>query len=245
MTPTNVILAGIVGSTSHGLNFPGHDDTDVMGVFVERPDEVMGIGRHDHETRRTAPKGARSGPGDVDEVYYSLRKFARLAAAGNPSILVLLFLDDYLVREGPGGELTFYADRFVSRSAGERFLGYLRSQRGKLERSRGPGAHRPELVEEFGYDTKYAMHMVRLAYQGIELMQTGRLILPMKEPARSHCMAVRRGEIDYRRVLKEAGWLEERLIGAIDEADLPRRADLAKINEWLVDLHRDWWEDCG
>jgi uncharacterized protein len=40
----------------------------------------------------------------------------------------------------------------------------------------GAGAHtnRPELVAVHGYDTKYAMHALRLGLQGIELLTTGR-----------------------------------------------------------------------
>ena len=43
------------------------------------------------------------------------------------------------------------------------------------------GAHtnRPELVAVHGYDTKYAMHALRLGLQGIELLTTGRITLPV------------------------------------------------------------------
>jgi len=49
------------------------------------------------------------------------------------------------------------------------------------------------------------MHAVRLGYQGIELLETGRLTLPMAEPARSRVMAVRLGERSFEEVLKAAG----------------------------------------
>src|SRR5688572_31106775 len=41
-------------------------------------------------------------------------------------------------------------------------------------------SHRPELEEMYGFDTKYAMHMLRLGFQGVELLTTGRLNLPMR-----------------------------------------------------------------
>ena len=37
------------------------------------------------------------------------------------------------------------------------------------------------------------MHAARLGYQGIELLETGRLTLPMPEPERSRVMAIRTG----------------------------------------------------
>ena len=40
---------------------------------------------------RTQPEGQPSGPGDVDLSTYSLRKYLRLAANGNPTVLNLLF----------------------------------------------------------------------------------------------------------------------------------------------------------
>ena len=34
--------------------------------------------------------------------------------------------------------------------------------------------NRPELIAAHGYDTKYAGHVLRLGYQGIEFLETGR-----------------------------------------------------------------------
>ena len=49
------------------------------------------------------------------------------------------------------------------------------------------GAHtnRPELVAAHGYDTKYAMHALRLGLQGIELLTTGSHHAARPEPHRS------------------------------------------------------------
>jgi hypothetical protein len=33
--------------------------------------------------------------------------------------------------------------------------------------------NRAELVEQFGYDTKYAIHTLRLGHQGVEFLETG------------------------------------------------------------------------
>jgi hypothetical protein len=56
-----------------------------------------------------------------------------------------------------------------------------------------PGAHtnRPELVAVHGYDTKYAL---RLGLQGVELLSTGRITLPVPEPDRAYLRSIRRGE---------------------------------------------------
>jgi hypothetical protein len=113
----------------------------------------------------------RSGPGDLDLTVYSLRKFMRLATQGNPSILVGLFAppEKQVVSTKLGREMLALIPAIACRNHGRRFLGYMRAQRERLEGVRG-GKHtnRPELIETFGFDTKYAMHMVRLGVQGVE-----------------------------------------------------------------------------
>jgi len=52
----------------------------------------------------------------------------------------------------------------------------LQAQKQRLTGERGQKRiHRPELEEMYGFDTKCAMHMLRLGFQGVELLTTGRL----------------------------------------------------------------------
>src|SRR5205823_13381352 len=98
------ILRATVGSTVHGLHHGGQDDRDEMAVFVEPPEYLLGLARargirggmygFEHVVARTQPEGVRSGPGDLDLVAYSLRKYIRLALKGHPTILLLLFVPD-------------------------------------------------------------------------------------------------------------------------------------------------------
>src|SRR5713226_2611934 len=132
----NEILRGVVGSTSHGTAIEGQDDRDEMGVFVEPPECVCGLTPCDHYIYRDQPEGVRSQPGDLDLTMYSLRKFCRLAAQGNPSVLILLWLPDYITKAALGDELLRIRDAFVSRNAGQRFLGYLVSQEKALKGER-------------------------------------------------------------------------------------------------------------
>ena len=102
-----------------------------MGVCIEPPDCVIGLNQFDQYIFRTQPEGHRSGAGDLDLIVYSLRKFATLAAAGNPTILMPLFApeSEIVVINEAGRELRDVREIFLSRLAGERFLGYLSSQR--------------------------------------------------------------------------------------------------------------------
>lgn len=99
----NTILRGLVGSSVHGLVLDGTDDRDEIGVCVEPRRYVVGFGKFEQWVYRSAAERegrarARSRAGDLDLTIYSLRKWARLALQGNPTVLLLLYLpDDALV----------------------------------------------------------------------------------------------------------------------------------------------------
>jgi hypothetical protein len=169
------ILRCQVGSGVHGTSVAGTDNRDEMGICTEPPEYVIGLRRfeqYEHHTAWERDGGLRnrSGPGDLDITVYSLRKWLRLALAGNPSVLVPLFVPAAeIVAETPlGAELREMAPRIVSRQAGERFAGYLHAQRRGLLSHDGKGRDvtRPELIEKYGWDTKYGGHMIRLAAPG-------------------------------------------------------------------------------
>lgn len=236
----NEILRGVVGSTALGTALEGTDDRDEMGIFIEPPEYVCGLGKLDHYIQRDQPEGVRSQPGDLDLTLYSLRKFCRLAAQGNPSVLILLWLPDHTIRTPAGEALLGIRDAFVSQEAGKRFLGYLVSQRMRLTGERSKTVSRPELVERFGYDTKFAMHALRLGLEGIEYLTERRLTLPTPEKDRATLMAVRRGEIDFAGALKLVEETETRLRTLVDRC--PWQADTAAIDDFLVSAHLAYWE---
>jgi len=243
------ILRTVVGSGVHGIAIEGTDDHDEMGVFVEPPDRLFGTGKpFDHYVFRTQPECARSGPGDTDLVVYSLRKFLRLACKGNPTALLPLYApaESVLVTTPLGDELRALAPSVLSRQAVHRFLGYLHSQRERLlgQGSRHGVPNRPELVERFGYDTKFASHALRLAYQGLEVARDARLTLPMRDAERERVLAIKRGDVhDLAEVLAEIGRVQAEVeeILATGRSPLPEVADLPAITAWSVQAHRRQW----
>jgi predicted nucleotidyltransferase len=243
LSEENTILRGLVGSTAHGTGLDGHEDRDEMGVCIEPPDYVCGLGNFEQYIFRTQPEGTRSGPGDLDLVVYSLRKFCHLAYKGNPSILMLMWLPEYEVKTVLGSQLTEIRSAFVSREAGWRYLGYLTAQRQGLTGERNKKVARPELVERFGYDTKYAMHALRLGLQGVEYLTHKRISIPVQEPHREYLRSVRRGEVSLAQVIKYIGYVEAELRDLTERCSL--QADLATINRYLVEAHHYHWKDRG
>ncbi len=117
----------------------------------------------------------------------------------------------------------------------------MEAQRQRLLGERGQKkVHRPELEAKHGYDTKYAMHMLRLGFQGVELMQTGRLVLPMVEGTREFLMDVRYGRIELDAVLTMAGNLERSLKDLINTSPIPAEPNEEAVQDWMI---RTYWEN--
>lgn len=244
------ILQCEVGSGLHGIADGTPNDRDEMGVCLEPFQAFAGIRwtfeQHVYRTAavREGRYDAPSQPGDLDLTVYSLRKWVRLALDGNPSVLLLLFAPNSRTTklDARGSQLRELAPSFASRQAGNRFLGYLQQQRQRLLGERGQkNVNRRDLVEKFGFDTKYAGHMLRLGAQGIEYLETGALHLPMAEPMRSRILAVRQGRVSLNDVLTEAGILEQRLKDLRDTSPLPEQPDRDRVEAWMLNLYWQHW----
>jgi hypothetical protein len=259
------ILRAQVGSGVHGTSVAGQDDRDEMGICLEPPEYVTGVARvpagaqegagtvpfeqYQRHTVWDRPGGLanRSAAGDLDVVIYSARKWARLALAGNPTVLLLLFVpdDEVVLRTEAGAELVDNAHRLVSRLAADRFLGYLSAQRSAMTGESGAHTNRPELVAEHGYDTKFAMHALRLGVQGVELLSTGRITLPVPEPHRAYLRSVRRGERPLDEVVAAIDDAEQRLLDLRESSDLAAEPDRAWVDGWLHRSYLAHWNRIG
>jgi uncharacterized protein len=239
-----LILKTTVGSEVHGLSNPGTDDDDQLGVTVEPAHYLLGFQRFEHFVSRTQPDGSPSGPGDLDLTVYGLRKYCGLALKGSPTVLLPLFIDGgefLLVRTDLGAELQALAPAFVSRSTGQAFLGYLAAQRRALTGDR-PAARTREQSAAHGYDTKNAMHALRIAIQGIELLSTGRISLPVAEPNRALLRAVRSGEPTLEEVLAHIDRATAELEATCALAEVPEQPDIAAVDAFVARAYRTMWD---
>jgi len=247
--PDLTILLVEVGSTAHGTGIPGGEDHDELGVVVESPAQVVGLDETGFATvmQRTQPEGARSGPGDVDRTLHSLRRFARLAASGNPSILMAFWAPvGHVTPEGE--ELRALGGAFIGRHVIPRYRGYMQSQamrllglRGGRHGTRGGGG-REELIEAHGFDTKYAMHCARLGFQSLELLDTGQLNLPIQGQAAGWLRAVRAGEVSFNDWWNRSLELDAQLEAMEGDQSLPPGPDTHQIEPWIISTHRRLWD---
>ena len=246
--PDTTILLVEVGSTAHGTGIPGGEDHDELGVVVEIPAQVIGLDERGFLTvmQRTQPEGERSGPGDIDRTLYSLRRFLRLATSGNPSILMSFWAPVEHITP-VGEELRGLADAFIGRHVIPRYRGYMESQARRLlgvaggKHGRRGGGGRTELIEQFGYDTKYAMHAARLGFQCLELLSTGNLALPIQGPEADWLRSVRYGEVPFDEWWDRLLALDAQLAAAADDEAIPPGPDRARIEAWSIAAHQAVW----
>jgi hypothetical protein len=246
--PKSTILLVEVGSTAHGTGLPGAEDHDEMGVVVESAREVLGVDERGRTTvmQRTQPEGTRSGPGDTDRTLHSLRRFIRLAASGNPSILMAMWAP-VLHATDEGRDLQALGEAFVGRHVIPRYRGYMQAQAMRLLGLRG-GAHgqrgggrREELIFQHGYDTKYAMHAARLGFQCVELLTTRRLSLPIQGEPADWLRALRRGEVSFEHWWERCLGLDEQLERMANDETVPDQPDRDRIETWTASTHLKLW----
>lgn len=245
--PKGTIYLTTSGSLLYGTNLD-NTDRDEMGIYVEDPQYVTGLKTPNHYVQRSRDAGVRSGPGDLDRQTYGLRKFATLAANGNPTVLLMLFVprEMQLIRTRQSVLLQENTGLFLSKQAGYRFLGYLDSQRNQLmTRNGSKHTNRPELVEKYGYDTKFAYHAVRLGLQGIELMRRGNISLPMSAPDREMLLNIRRGGFSYDEISEMITGLRFDLDRAIVESDLPDDPGWYSIDDLCHEIYISTWRERG
>lgn len=233
---SHTILLGRVGSHAYGTATET-SDLDFKGVCVPPAEYFMGLKSFEGYDK-TGGKNFKNQAGDVDVTILHINKFVRDAMAGVPNNLELLFLDDsdYIhVDDQYGLELINMRHQFLSKQIMKKYSGYAKSQAQKIQQLSSNGAARSELVEKYGYDTKFFMHTVRLLQMATEILFTG--TMETKRPNAEFLVALRNGSHTLEEALAYIEALENHLQVAYKKSTLPEKPDFDLINEWLVDFN--------
>lgn len=113
------------------------------------------------------------------------------------------------------------------------------NQHQEWRRNRNPA--RAELERKYGYDTKHAMHLLRLLRMGAEILETGQV--NVFRPDREWLQAVRDGLLRYEELLELATAYEARLGELYDRSPLPDEPDSEAAERLVIALQeRFLWE---
>jgi len=239
----DVIHLFVGGSELHGAKVGSTDDLDIYGVFVEKPEEALGLQPRPHFIWSTASDDRRNGPEDVDITLYSLRRWAHLAAKGNATALHFLFADATAVSATTWDEIQASTAMFLGKHSAAQFLGFAENQRKRItgEAGRGKKGRRPEYECIHGYDSKAAMHCLRLYFECIELMQEGKISLP--RPERDLLIQVRQGHYTLEQFDHMAEDLRHQAEQATLDSSLPSAIRQEPISQLIADVHRKYWDE--
>ena len=202
---SNTQYLTVMGSEAYGVA-TDHSDFDCYGwcipprdmVFPHLRGEVLGFGTQiqrfeQWQKHHIDDPNAQGGRGrQYDFQVYSIVKYFNLCMQNNPNMIDSLFVpQECILFATPVGQMVREKrHRFLHKGCWHRFKGYAYSQMKKATSQNRTGK-RKDMVEEYGYDIKFAYHIVRLLNEVEQILIEGDLDLRRD---REQLKSIRRGE---------------------------------------------------
>ncbi len=225
MENLNVIYRIISGSHAYGTTTET-SGTDIRGIFLPSIRECLGLDSISTFTDVTK-----------DIMLHPIQKYARLLASSNPSIIEWLFVPPTCIEViNPAFDL-FIKRRFdfLSKNIYRSYKGYANDEYARIFKLTGKtGNKRRECILENGYNTKSAMHVVRLLAEGIEILRTGKLTMPC--PNAKLLLDIKVGNKGFSTVKSIIVDLEKELDEAFAESPLQAEVPYDLINDTMIDV---------
>lgn len=234
----NMIFLHVGGSRLYGTNGPT-SDWDIRGVTIAPRDYWVGARKFQSTEFKIQIDGA-----ETDVVIYDIRRFMELSVVHcNPNIIETLYVTPSAISGVNPLHTTdqwiYYRRRIqsmISQKAHVSFEGYASSQIKKLLAKQANKSGRQDLVEKFGYDTKFMAHAFRLVRQGKRLLETGLIQFP--HPDAQWLRDIRDGKVFASEQHAIDSWKLEKQ--AMDEAvvhsPLPPTYDFSSYNHLLMEV---------
>ena len=244
--PDNVHYLTEMGSIAYGVSTES-SDTDLYGfcippkedIFPHLRGEIMGFGRQHQgfeqwQQHHIVDASARGGHGEeYDFSVYSIVKYFNLCMENNPNMIDSLFTPVDCVRHiTPIGQMVRDQRRiFLHKGAWHKFRGYAHSQLSKMA-GKSKESVRYAMVEQYGYDLKFAYHVVRLMCEIEQILTIGDIDLRRDAEL---LKTIRRGEWTEQQV-REWFTEKERVLEPLYNIStiIPYRPDEDQIKTLLI-----------
>lgn len=215
------ILETIVGSRAHGTETPA-SDTDLRSIYVVPTNQIVGIGNYDKYIENK----------EADENSWELAKFIYLSLRCNPTCLEVL-LSEPSYTHPYGNELRALFPAFLNRKhAYNAFKGFAVGQRKKMMSPTTNYFRKP----------KAAAHYIRVLYNGIELLQTGKFSVRIADTSVGWVVkAAKNDELDFESIVEIGDKLLDDIHNAYLDSTIQEECDKAAINEFLVKVRKEYW----
>ena len=205
-----------VGSKAFGLDNEDSDD-DLRGIFLPPADRHWSLYKLPEQIEIKTEKD--------DEVYWELEKFLRLALKANPNILETLWTPIVLDSNIVGQNIRSNRNAFLSKHLYKTYSGYVLSQFRRMKNA----------YEKTGkYKTKHAMHLVRLLYSGIGVLETGEIMVDVSEH-RDQLLRIRNGKFQFEEIRQLALTLDRDFQMAFEQTSLPEQPDFELVDSMLIE----------
>jgi len=254
----NIMYETVMGSVAYGVS-ADTSDMDIYGfcipmkemIFPHLSGEILGFGRQknrfeQYQQHHIHDKSVAGGKGrDYDITIYNIIKYFQLCMENNPNMIDSLFTrQEWVLHISKIGNMVRENRKiFLHKGAWHKFKGYAYSQLHKMK-SKNPEGKRKEIIEKYGYDVKYAYHLVRLLDEVEQILSYGDLDL---QRAKEHMKAVRKGEVSEQDIREWFTIKENELEKLYQESKLPYSPDEGKIKQLLMDCLEEHYgnlEEC-
>lgn len=246
IVPPQHVLDGIqyetqMGSVAYGVS--GSDsDIDIYGfsippkelVFPHLSGEILGFGKQIkrfEQYQQHHIKDSSNGK-EYDISIYSVVKYFQLLMDNNPNIIDSLFTPTRCVLYCTQiGELVRENRKlFLHKGSWFKFKGYSFSQLHKLK-TKNPEGKRKDIIDKYGYDTKFAYHIVRLLNEIEQILIEEDLDL---ERNNEQLKSIKRGEWSEQEIIEYFNKKEKELESLYTNSKLRHSPDEQKIKQLLL-----------
>lgn len=114
---------------------------------------------------------------------------------------------------------------------------YVKKVIKSLEQRIAKVGNRKGLLDKYGFDVKFASHLVRLMFEGIELLKTGQLRFPLKEA--TLLKEIREGKWTPEKVLSFSEELETEIEGLAESSKLPSKPRTKELEKFTIGVLYD------
>jgi predicted nucleotidyltransferase len=236
----------IMGSFAYGVS-SDTSDRDVYGFCVPNKDIIFPhvTGQFIFGYDKTVPHNFEQWqqhhivdasfkpPRDYDCTVFNITKYFRLCADGNPNMIDSLFVPRQCITHSTQVGTLVRENRhlFLSKKCWHTFKGYAYQQMHKMT-IKDPKGKRKEYIEKYGYDIKFAYHVVRLLNEVEQLLIEGDLDLMRN---REQLKDIRRGNWSEEKIIEYFNEREKDLESLYKNSDLPHKPQYGKIRELLYE----------
>jgi predicted nucleotidyltransferase len=229
----------MMGSVAYGVS-SDTSDQDVYGfaippkhyIFPHLNGYIEGFGKNPEKFQNYQQHHIKDGITEYDLDIYNIVHYFQLCMENNPNMVDSLFVPDRCVLHTTqiGNLVRENRKMFLHKGSWHKRKGYAYSQLHKID-NKEPTGKRMELVKQYGYDVKYAYHVVRLVNNGEQILVEGDLDLTRD---REQLKAIRRGEWTLDDLKNWFSRRETELNKVYDESKLQHSPDENKIKQLLL-----------